>query len=155
MDNQEKVQEIVDILKNKHGSKYTPLQVRIWAELIASGLHPNSEQPPPTNSMFERAGTGGSSKPNQKDNSVVKVVADAASAITCALTKTAQSPGPSLSVTSPAKLIEGRSKLYKQLSELQNLKSMGVLSDNEYLTEKETIMELLKNMYLQGKQLRQ
>ena len=87
VDNQEKVQEIVDILNNKHGSKYTPLQVRIWAELIASGLHPNSEQPPPSNSMFERAGTGGSSKPNQKDNSVVKVVADAASAITCALIK--------------------------------------------------------------------
>ena len=60
-----------------------------------------------------------------------------------------------LRVSSPAKLIEGCSKLYIQLSELQNLKSMGVLSDNEYLTEKETIMELLKNMYLQGKQLRQ
>ena len=44
---------------------------------------------------------------------------------------------------SPAKLIESRSKLYKQLSELQNLKSMGVLTDTEYIEEKETIMGLL------------
>ena len=52
-------------------------------------------------------------------------------------------PVPSLNTGSPAKLIESRSKLYKQLSELQNLKSMGVLTDAEYIEEKETIMGLL------------
>ena len=41
-------------------------------------------------------------------------------------------------------LIDSRSKLYKQLSELQTLKSAGVLTNSEYATEKETIMDLLK-----------
>ena len=40
-----------------------------------------------------------------------------------------------LSGHSPAKLIESRSKLYKQLTELQNLKSVGVLDDTEYAAE--------------------
>ena len=52
-------------------------------------------------------------------------------------------PGASTS-SSPAKMIDSRAKLYKQLSELQNLRSTGILTDAEYATEKETIMDLLK-----------
>ena len=48
--------------------------------------------------------------------------------------------------TSPAKVIESRSKLYKQLSELQNLESSGVLTDEEYKSEKESIMNLLRQL---------
>lgn len=43
-------------------------------------------------------------------------------------------------------MIDSRAKLYKQLSELQNLRSMGILTDAEYATEKETIMDLLKKL---------
>ena len=50
------------------------------------------------------------------------------------------------SISSPAKQIESRSKLYKQLSELQNLKSSCVFDENQYANEKETIMELLKKV---------
>ena len=48
--------------------------------------------------------------------------------------------------TSPAKVIESRSKLYKQLGELQNLESSGVLTDEEYKSEKESIMNLLQQL---------
>lgn len=143
LDKQEEVQKIVNSLKSTHGSKYTAMQLRIWAELIAGGLHSSEDHPPNRNSMFERAGAGGSSKPTQKDGAVAKVVADAASAITQALTSTGQSPGSCVSISSPAKLIESCSKLYKQLSELQN---RGVFDDNQYASEKETIMELLKRV---------
>lgn len=47
---------------------------------------------------------------------------------------------------SPAKVLENRSKLYKQLGELQNLQSMGVLNDDEYQTEKKPIMGLLHQL---------
>ena len=47
--------------------------------------------------------------------------------------------------SSPAKVIENCSKLYKQHSELQNLKTLGILHDREYANEKETIMDLLNN----------
>lgn len=46
-----------------------------------------------------------------------------------------------VSTTSPARLIESRSKLSKQLSELQNLKNTGILTGSEYDTEKEMIMD--------------
>ena len=93
MDKQEEVQKIVDSLKSNHGTRYTALQLRIWAELISGGLHSSEDHPPNNNSMFERAGSGGSSKPTHKDSGVAKVVADAASAITNALTTTGQSSG--------------------------------------------------------------
>ena len=47
-----KVQEVVDSLKSKHGTKYTVFQLRIWAELISSGLHVSTDEPPCNNSMF-------------------------------------------------------------------------------------------------------
>ena len=95
--NDEKVQEIVDELKTKHGSKYSFMQIRIWAELIFSRLYASLND---YNSMFERAGSGGTaSKADRKETeNVTKVVTEAASAIT--------SPPNH----SPAKLIESRSK---------------------------------------------
>ena len=46
INNEIKVQEIVDSLKSKHGTKYTVLQLRIWAELVSSGLYTGTEEPP-------------------------------------------------------------------------------------------------------------
>ena len=108
-----KVQEIVDNLKSKHGTKYTVFQLRIWAELISSGLYTSTDEPPCNNSMFQRAGGGSSSKKKQDQNESAAGIA----------------------TSSPARLIDSRSKLYKQLSELQNLKSAGILTDSEYATE--------------------
>ena len=66
--------------------------------------------------MFERAG-GKTPIVEQKDGPVAKVVAEAASAITSALSGSTNRYNQQ-SNNSPAKLIESRSKLYKQLSEL-------------------------------------
>ena len=55
-----KAQEIFDDLKSKHGTQYTVMQLRIWAELIAGGLYSNTSDPPPENSMFQKAGGGSS-----------------------------------------------------------------------------------------------
>lgn len=136
----------MDTLNNRHGPKYTAMQVRIWAELVVSGLYTSLDDPPHNNSMFERAGTGGKAKP-EKSNSVANVVAEAASAITSVLSASPVcSKASQPSSNSPAKLIESRSKLYKQLAELQNLKSVGVLNDSEYSTEKDTILDLLRQL---------
>ena len=147
--NEDRVQEVVDNLRSKQGSKFTTLQLRIWAELISSGLYTSTDEPPSNNSMFQRAGGESSGKkiPNQGE-SVAQAFAEAASAITSALTGTTKSAPPtaSTSTSSPAKLIDSRSKLYKQLTELQSLKSAGILTETEYATEKETIMDLLKQL---------
>ena len=47
---------------------------------------------------------------------------------------------------SPAKVIENRSKCYKQLSDLHNLLSQGLLSEEEYVHEKDAIIKLLKKL---------
>ena len=83
-DRDEKVQKIVDDLKSKHGLKYTMLQLRIWAELISSGLYTNSSEPPCDNSMFQRA-EGKQCTKKKADNDFTQVVVNTAIAITSAL----------------------------------------------------------------------
>ena len=53
-DNEAKIQEIVDDLKSKHGTQYTVVQLRIWAELIAGGLYSSTSDPPSENSKSWR-----------------------------------------------------------------------------------------------------
>ena len=60
--NEDRVQEVVDNLRSKQGSKFTTLQLRIWAELISSGLCTSTDEPPSNNSMFQRAGGESSGK---------------------------------------------------------------------------------------------
>ena len=52
-DNEDKVQEIVEDLKLKHGTQYTVMQLCIWAELIASSLYCSTSDPPSDNSIFK------------------------------------------------------------------------------------------------------
>ena len=78
----------------------------------------------------------------EQDSSVAHALTEAATAITSALSPRVVGAG----VGSPAKLIKSRSKLYKQLSELQTQRSSGVLTEEEYKVEKEVIMELLKQL---------
>ena len=46
-DNQERIEEIKQKLHEKHGSSYTPMQYRCWAELIAINSHTSYDDPPP------------------------------------------------------------------------------------------------------------
>ena len=111
---EERVEESLDALKKKYGAEYTQMQYRIWAECIANGL--GTLDNAPTSSMFKRAGNRNGSSKN-------------------ASTK------PSLS---PAKIIDNRSKCYRQLSELRNLKDEGLISDKDYDHERSAIMGMLR-----------
>ena len=85
-------------------------------------------------------------KQDQNESGVAQALTAFTQVLTGA-TKTVPLPsGQGVTTSSPARLIESRSKLYKQLSELQNLKSAGILTESEYATEKETIMDLLKQL---------
>ena len=52
-DREEKVQTTIEQLKEKHGTLYTPMQLRIWSESILGGTHSSLEEAP-TSSMFAR-----------------------------------------------------------------------------------------------------
>ena len=62
-EHEERVQEIFEKLKKTHPT-FTPMQLRIWAEMVQSGMYPSLEEPPNT-SMFHCA--GGSTATKQKE----------------------------------------------------------------------------------------
>ena len=119
----DKVGQNIKELKQKHGeATYTPMQYRIWAEMIVGGIYVSSDNPP-SSTMFIRAGGGTAKKTSQSSNTVM-----------------------SRAGCSPAKVIENRSKCYKQLSELKALLDSDVLSPLEYEEQKSTVMATLKNL---------
>ena len=149
---EEKVEEIVSTLKQKHGKLYTQMQYRIWGEMVIGNLHSSVEEPPGT-SMFMRAG-GSTPKRTKSDEGVreaLTFVADRISSLLSPSSSSSSTPGTPLRTSSstgaagsPAKLIDNRTKCYKQLAELNNLRSSGVLNESEYHTEKDSIMATLK-----------
>ena len=52
---EDKVKDIIQELKDKHGSKYNQMQYRIWSEMLVNEVHGSVDDPPST-SMFSRAG---------------------------------------------------------------------------------------------------
>ena len=112
---------------------------------MAAGLHSSTDDPPNT-SMFARAG-GKTVQKNSQSQQVTQLLTDAATAITSAFANSSKSSViPTGTSTSPAKMIESRSKLYKQLSDLHSLHSNGILTNEEFASEKQTIMEILQKL---------
>ena len=139
----EKLEEIVTDLKEMHGQQYTPMQYRIWGEMIVGGLYSSKNECPST-SMFSRAG---GKEPPKKKSDVAEALGEVAkhvsAAFSGAIPSTRSSSG---NKASPAKSIDNRSKCYKQLGELNALRSAGVLTEEEYQSEKEAIMATLKKL---------
>ena len=52
---------MIDALKEKHGSNFTPMQYRVWSEMVVGGVHSSTDDAL-TSSMFVRAGGGGEFK---------------------------------------------------------------------------------------------
>lgn len=113
------------------------MQYRIWAEMKSGGLH-DSMTTPPSTSMFVRAG-GATPKRASSGNEMSQAICQLASALTPKSSATAMSRAGD----SPAKIIENRSKCYKQLAELKNLMESGLLSEEEYASERRAVMDTL------------
>ena len=139
---EDKIDDLVVSLKSKHGSLYTPMQFRIWAEMVVGGVH-TSHDVPPTNTMFTRSGS--ETVKNKSNNPAVQVL-DKLATVLSPQTKTASPHGSGSPRNSPIKIIESRSKCYKQLSELKSLHTSEILSDEEYFTEREAVMLSLKSL---------
>ena len=135
---------MIDDLESMHKDAYTSMQYRIWSEMIVGGLHKSTDtaDTAPTNPLFLRAG---GSYPKKKtatsSDTLTQAMADILSALKPGCTPTANPV-----VNSPAKIIDGRSKCYRQLSELKNLVESGLLTDKEYRLEQDVIMNTLKKL---------
>lgn len=139
-DMNEAVQTRIKALKELHSGIYTPMQLRIWAEMLNGDVH-CSMADPPTSTMFVRAGSG---KPPKKKSTQDDSFSQAITQIASALSP--QASRGSIPGRSPGRLIDSRSKCYKQLTDLSNLKQLGLLDDTEYCGEREAIMEALMKL---------
>ena len=145
---EEKVQNYINKLQEKHEGQYTPMQIRIWSEMVAGGLH-SSFDDPPESSMFTKAGrsSSGAKKGGASAVGIADALTKAAVAITSVISPKPPASSQPLHVgSSPAKQIESRSKCYKQLHDLNALKVSGIISNEEYEEEKTAIMDVLKNL---------
>ena len=138
------VKKYIEDLNAAHKEKYTPMQYRIWAEMKSGGLHDSMTTPPAT-SMFMRAGGTTPKKTAGANDTVSQAICQLASALTPKV------PSSSATVASrvgdsPAKVIENRSKCYRQLAELKNLMESGLLSEEEYTSERQAVMDTLHKL---------
>ena len=93
---------------------------------------------PPTSSMYKQAGDGGNSEKRSDSTGTTKALSEFATSIAAVLTT------PQEACVSPLKKTECRSKCYKQISDLSNLKVQGFITDEEFASERQSIMTLLK-----------
>ena len=125
--------------------RYTPMQYRVWAETYLGGVHPSLDTAP-TSTMFNQAGGGGSVKRKTGctgTSEVVSAIGDLTSALSPRLIP---SSSGSTTVSSPAKMIDNRTKCYKQLADLKSLFENNVLSKDEFDAERSVILGVLKKL---------
>ena len=141
----------METLNEKYGSNYTHMQCWIWSEMHVNGMHTDLDKPP-YNSMFKKAESTTPSTKKHSDSfspemaqALTQAATQVSSAIVTAFTPQSVSSGPSTSQTgiSPAKIIQNHSKCYRQLTDLQNLRFQGLLSDEDYFREEDAIMGIL------------
>ena len=73
-------QAVVEIVKELRelNSGYTPMQYKIWAEMVNGGLHTSMEETP-TSTMFVRCGNGKTAKKNDTVSQAITQLASALS----------------------------------------------------------------------------
>lgn len=124
-------------LQEKHGSKYTRFQYKLWAEMLASGVH-NDMGEPPAASMFTR-GTKQQKQPDAVVSGMMSVVNTLCQAVTSKQSTATAS-------ASPVKRAELRSKYIQQLSELRQLFDNDILSPDEYEEQRLHIVSLMREL---------
>jgi len=136
---EEEIDETFKGLKQKHGEKYSGPQLRLWARMIANGLHESINDPPQVPMI-----TGHVKKKGQE--SLSEALAGAAVAFAKAFSSSPVRSSQSTSTLSPCKAAELRMKHLEQLKYLQQLMEDGVLSESEFIEQKQAILDALRNI---------
>ena len=147
---EEEIDQIFAELKEKHIDMPAP-KLRLWARLIQSGRHDDYDNPP--NIPLITGSPATASKP-KKDN-VVDALTSAATAVVKLLQPKQVSSSPSTPNTkstgqstyvSPMKLMQLRRSCLEDLKKLKELLEEGVLTEEEFVQEKQQILSCLKDL---------
>ena len=115
---QDRIDEIVDNLREKHKTQYTSLQYRVWAETVVAGQHEDTEKPP-RGSFFTKVKRSVTTTPPKQP--------------------VPSAPKP----LTPGKVAELRSSYIKQIKDMHSLVEAGAI-ENEHFEKQRDI--LLKEM---------
>ena len=129
-------------LKEKHGNNYSGPQLRLWARMIVAKTHSDMDEPPRVPMI-----TGTVHKPQQKE-SLADAFASAATAIAKVFTPPSCSDAASRSQMhcSPSKKVDLRMKNLEQLHQLQQLLEDGILSQEEFASQKKIVLTSLDQL---------
>ncbi len=155
------VEETVKDLKEKHGSKFSTPQLRLWARMIAAGNHESVDDPPNIPAI-----TGVIPK-REKKESLADPISSAATTFAQALRPPEMKAGVvsannSLVITqttppksqstisrvglSPGRVTDLRIKKLQELRELQQLLEQNILSDEEFTEQKALVLDSLRKL---------
>lgn len=139
-------------LKDKHGDKYTRFQYKLWAEMIASGVYTDSDEPPAA-SMFSRntKRQKGIQPESSSSNTIDAVVSGMMSVMNTLCQAVTSKPVhndklPKSAIASPMKKAELRSMYMKQLSDLRQLYDNDILNAQEYEEQRLDIVTLMREL---------
>lgn len=119
----ERIDDTVDELQSKHGSTFTAIQYRVWAETIDAGRHDSIDNPP-KGSFFKSQGRKGASTP------------PASSANTASVKAT----------LTPGKIANLRSTYIQQIKELHSLWEIGAITKEHYLKQRDILLQQMEKL---------
>ena len=121
----ERVDELVDELKSKHGTLYTNIHYRVWAETIDSGRH-SCVDSPPRGKFFKSQG--------RKDTK-------------SSPSTPPRSPQPrSEIILTPGKTAQLRSTYIQQIKDLHSLVDIGAISNEDFVKQRDTLLQQMDKL---------
>ena len=145
----EEVDELFEELKEKHGSKYTAAQLRLWANMLQVGTHRDLENPPSV-PMF---GVGHTPKKGTLNEALTSIVEGVMRALkppqatsTTPPKNTSMRPALDEIGVSPGKCAVLRSQCIEQLKELHKLLELTAITKEEYDAQKANILTKMNQL---------
>ena len=139
----DQVQKLKTQLEQRHGTEFNTCQYRLWAEMIFAGIHDSMEKPPQV-PMFGAQRKRASPRGGSPESCLSNTLTGVAVAIRDVL-----SPQPTqsnrMTISSPSKAVDLRSKYLQQLEDVMSLRDMGGLTDEEY-QERSTIVRQMRKL---------
>lgn len=128
----ERIDNIIDQLKAKHGSEYTDIQYRIWAESFDTRYH-QSLDTPPLGSMFKSQGRKSKSSKADPPRSA---------------SDSPRSTGdpPHGTELTPQKAATLKSTYIQQIKELHSPQTVGAISNEDFIKQRDILLEQMSKM---------
>ena len=134
--------ELVEELRDKHGSTYSMVQYRLWAEMIIAKTRDSTDQVPSAPMFGGKCPRGRS----EYSGELSHALAEMAQSICNALSPKTPIRSPANAYPSPTKIVELRSKYMQQLTDLVTLREIGALSEEEHEEQQSVVVSSMRKL---------